>query len=214
MRKAENKNAPMLSGWVIAAAAGLVAFGVLVLVGKFGFPPAVAIAGVVTAVVGPILGMSLKARAASARAAACGLAQAADVAKPAAPAPVMATAPVMAAAGMASVSAAVAMSAPAATAKFVAAAGPARMTSARGDKADNLNAIEGIGPAMAKLVNSVRFYRFDQIANLSEADVVVVDAKMKTFNRRITRDKWLAQAKIIVGEGLEAFRIRAKTNDY
>ena len=67
---------------------------------------------------------------------------------------------------------------------------------------------------MAKLVNSVSFYRFDQIANLSEADVVVVDAKMKTFNRRITRDKWLAQAKIIVGEGLEAFRIRAKTNDY
>lgn len=201
MRKAENKNAPMLSGWVIAAAAGLVAFGVLVLVGKFGFPPAVAIAGVVTAVVGPILGMSLRARAAPARAAACAPAKGADLAKPAAPV-------------MASASAAVTMSAPAAAAKFVAAAGPARMTSARGGKADNLNAIEGIGPAMAKLVNSVSFYRFDQIANLSEADVVVVDAKMKTFNRRITRDKWLAQAKIIVGEGLEAFRIRAKTNDY
>ena len=201
MRKAENKNAPMLSGWVIAAAAGLVAFGVLVLVGKFGFPPAVAIAGVVTAVVGPILGMSLKARAASARAAACAPETGADLAKPAAPV-------------MASASAAVTMSAPAATAKFVAAAGPARMTSARGAKADNLNAIEGIGPAMAKPVNSVSFYRFDQIANLSEADVVVVDAEMKTFNRRITRDKWLAQAKIIVGEGLEAFRIRAKTNDY
>ena len=201
MRKAENKNAPMLSGWVIAAAAGLVAFGVLVLVGKFGFPPAVAIAGVVTAVVGPILGMPLRARAAPARAAACAPAKGADLAKPAAPV-------------MASASAAVAMSAPAAAAKFVAAAGPARMTSARGDKADNLNAIEGIGPAMAKPVNSVSFYRFDQIANLSEADVVVVDAKMKTFNRRITRDKWLAQAKTIVGEGLEAFRIRAKTNDY
>ena len=31
---------------------------------------------------------------------------------------------------------------------------------------------------------------------------------------RITRDKWVSQAKIIVSEGLEAFRERAKTNNY
>jgi NADH-quinone oxidoreductase subunit E len=37
---------------------------------------------------------------------------------------------------------------------------------------------------------------------------------MKTFKGRISRDKWVAQAKIIVTEGLEAFRERAKTNNY
>ena len=42
----------------------------------------------------------------------------------------------------------------------------------------------------------------------------MVDAEMKTFKGRIARDKWVAQAKIIVADGLDAFRIRAKTNDY
>jgi NADH-quinone oxidoreductase subunit E len=44
--------------------------------------------------------------------------------------------------------------------------------------------------------------------------VALVDAEMKTFKGRITRDKWVSQAKIIVTEGLEAFRERAKTNNY
>ena len=37
---------------------------------------------------------------------------------------------------------------------------------------------------------------------------------MKSFKGRIARDRWVAQAKIIVTEGLEAFRERAKTNNY
>ena len=37
---------------------------------------------------------------------------------------------------------------------------------------------------------------------------------MERFKGRITRDKWVAQAKIIVKDGLEAFLERAKTNDY
>jgi NADH-quinone oxidoreductase subunit E len=63
-------------------------------------------------------------------------------------------------------------------------------------------------------VNSLGFYHFDQIASWSDADVALVDAEMKTFKGRIARDKWVAQAKIIVAEGLEAFRERAKTNNY
>ena len=44
--------------------------------------------------------------------------------------------------------------------------------------------------------------------------VVFVDGEMKTFKGRIVRDKWVPQAKIIVTEGLEAFRVRAQTNNY
>lgn len=92
--------------------------------------------------------------------------------------------------------------------------GPLRLSAPRGGKADDLKEIEGIGPAMEKLANELGFYHFDQIANWSEADVAWVDANLKGFKGRVTRDKWVAQAKIIVGEGLEVFRQRAKTNDY
>ena len=81
-------------------------------------------------------------------------------------------------------------------------------------KADDLKEIEGIGPALEKLVNDMGFFHFDQIAGWTEADVALVDAEMKTFKGRITRDKWVEQARIIVSEGLEAFRERARTNEY
>lgn len=58
------------------------------------------------------------------------------------------------------------------------------------------------------------FFHFDQIAGWTEADVALVDAEMKTFKGRITRDKWVEQARIIVTDGLEVFRERAKTNEY
>lgn len=92
--------------------------------------------------------------------------------------------------------------------------GPDRLSAPRKGKADDLKELEGIGPALEKLCNSLGFYHFDQIANWSDADVEWVDANMKTFKGRIVRDKWIAQSKIIVTEGLEAFRVRAKTNDY
>jgi NADH-quinone oxidoreductase subunit E len=190
MRKAENKNAPMLSGWFIAAAAGLVAFGVLVVVGKFDLFPAAAMAGAIAAVVGLILGMPW------------GVSPAATPAAPAAKAP---------AKPVAEATPAAFVSSPVAEPK---AAGPLRLKAPRAGTADNLKEIEGIGPAMEKLVNELGFYHFDQIANWSDADVALVDAEMKGFKGRITRDRWVAQAKIIVTEGLEAFRERAKTNNY
>jgi len=92
--------------------------------------------------------------------------------------------------------------------------GPVRLKAARKGGADDLKEIEGIGPALEKLVNSLGFYHFDQIAAWTGADVRVVDAEMKTFKGRIARDRWVAQARIIATDGLEAFRQRAKTNSY
>jgi predicted flap endonuclease-1-like 5' DNA nuclease len=92
--------------------------------------------------------------------------------------------------------------------------GPVILTAPRGGKADDLKVIEGIGPAMEKLVNGFGVFHYDQIAGWTDADVAVFDAKMDRFKGRITRDKWVAQAKIIVSEGLERFLERARTNDY
>ena len=92
--------------------------------------------------------------------------------------------------------------------------GPLRLSAPRKGKADDLKEIEGIGPALEKLCHSLGFYHFDQIAGWSDADVAWVDANMKTFKGRIVRDKWIAQSNIIITEGLEAFRVRAQTNNY
>lgn len=229
MRKAENVNAPWLGGWVIGAAAGVVAFGVLVVVGKFDLFPAAALAVVVAGLAGLVLGMPWGSGAGPAfERSAVPEDEDAPVAKPEA-APVVAAAMTQ---PVAFVSAPVAGSGAAATKPRAAKAkpatpkaatpkptkakveGPARLKAARKGKADDLKEIEGIGPAMEKLVNELGFYHFDQIAGWSDADVDWVDANMKTFKGRITRDKWVAQAKIIVSEGLEAFRERAKTNNY
>lgn len=186
MRSAENVNAPWLGGWIIGAAAGLVAFGALIAVGKFDYSPAAGIGIVVALLVGAILGLPWGARAAVPVAPASGAAEAAPAAAPAA-----------------------FVSMPA-----EAHAGPERLSAPRDGKADDLKEIEGIGPAMEKLVNELGFFHFAQIASWSEDDVAWVDANLKGFKGRVTRDKWVAQAKIIVNEGLAAFRERAKTNNY
>lgn len=234
MRKAENVNAPNLWGWAIGAAAGLVGFGALVIVGKFDLFPAAFLGGGIAAVVGLILGMPWGADSP---------APATQSVKPAAPVEPAAAAPVVAssapvaeavAAPAAFVSSPAAAPAPkaapkaapraeakaapapktAAKPKAAKAAGPERLKAPRKGKADDLKEIEGIGPALEKLVNSLGFYHFDQIASWSDADVALIDAEMDRFKGRIARDKWVAQARIIVSEGLEAFRERAKTNDY
>jgi predicted flap endonuclease-1-like 5' DNA nuclease len=92
--------------------------------------------------------------------------------------------------------------------------GLVRLTAPRKGVADDLKEIEGIGPALEKTINAMGFYHFDQIAAWTEADIAQVDGEMKTFKGRITRDRWVEQARIIVNEGLEAFRERAKTNNY
>lgn len=103
---------------------------------------------------------------------------------------------------------------PKATKAAKAAGGLERLTAPRKGKADDLKEIEGIGPALEGQLNALGFYHFDQVASWTDAQVAEVDAEMKTFKGRITRDKWVEQARIIVNEGLDAFRERAKSNNY
>ena len=91
---------------------------------------------------------------------------------------------------------------------------PLALLAAREDKADDLKKIEGIGPALEKLCHELGIFHFDQIAAWGAAEIAWMDGNLKGFKGRVTRDKWVAQAKIIVTEGLAAFLERAKTNDY
>lgn len=91
---------------------------------------------------------------------------------------------------------------------------PAGLAAPRDGKADNLQEIEGIGPVLERLCHELGFFHFDQIANLTAAEIAWVDQNLKGFKGRVTRDRWVPQARIIVGQGLEEFRRRAKLNDY
>ena len=80
--------------------------------------------------------------------------------------------------------------------------------------ADDLQIIEGIGPVLEKLCHDMGIYHFDQIAGWGAPEIAWMDGNLKGFRGRVTRDKWVAQAKLIGEVGIEEFLIRAKTNNY
>jgi NADH-quinone oxidoreductase subunit E len=87
---------------------------------------------------------------------------------------------------------------------------PATLEVARDGKADNLKLIKGIGPKLEKLCNSLGFYHFDQIAAWTNDEVAWVDANLEGFKGRVTRDDWVAQAKILASGGETEFSSKAK----
>ena len=73
--------------------------------------------------------------------------------------------------------------------------------------------IKGIGPKLEELCNSLGFYHFDQIAAWSAQEVAWVDANLEGFKGRVSRDQWVAQAKILASGGDTEFASRVKGGD-
>ena len=73
---------------------------------------------------------------------------------------------------------------------------PRGITIARGGKADDLLRIAGVGPQNEKILHSLGFYHFDQIADWTPAQVAWVDDHLK-FNGRIDREEWINQCKLL-----------------
>ena len=72
-------------------------------------------------------------------------------------------------------------------------AGPA---AAKGvDRKDDLTAIGGIGPALAKKLNGAGITSFAQLATLTDADIERLEKDIIRFTGRIKRDDWVGQAK-------------------
>jgi NADH-quinone oxidoreductase subunit E len=91
---------------------------------------------------------------------------------------------------------------------------PKGLKAAKKGKADDLQIIEGIGPVLEKLLHDLGIFHFDQIAQWGAAEISWVDVNLKGFKGRATRDKWVAQAKLIGEVGTQEFLTRAKTNNY
>ncbi len=92
---------------------------------------------------------------------------------------------------------------PAATPEAKAPAGtrPQGLTAARDGKPDDLKIIKGIGPKLEVLCHRLGYYHFDQIAAWTPAEVAWVDDNLEGFKGRVTRDMWVAQAKVLAKLG-------------
>ncbi|MGR3570945.1 NADH-quinone oxidoreductase subunit E [Brevirhabdus sp.] len=71
---------------------------------------------------------------------------------------------------------------------------PPRLDSPRGGKADDLKQIRGIGPKLERQLNALGFYHLDQIAALSEEELIWLDDNLEGFRGRAGRDDWVGQA--------------------
>jgi predicted flap endonuclease-1-like 5' DNA nuclease len=78
---------------------------------------------------------------------------------------------------------------------------PRGISAARGGKADNLQRISGVGPKNEKVLHTLGFFHFDQIAAWTSEQVNWVDDHLK-FNGRIKREEWIRQARLLA-EGKE-----------
>jgi NADH-quinone oxidoreductase subunit E len=74
---------------------------------------------------------------------------------------------------------------------------PAGLDAPRGGKADDLKVIVGIGPKLEALCHRLGFYHFDQLANWTAAEIAWVDDNLEGFKGRVTRDKWVEQARAL-----------------
>ncbi|NNJ67746.1 MAG: NADH-quinone oxidoreductase subunit NuoE [Boseongicola sp.] len=74
---------------------------------------------------------------------------------------------------------------------------PEGLSEARGGQPDDLKQIKGVGPKLEKLLNSLGFFHFDQVANWTADEIAWVDDNLEGFKGRVTRDEWVAQAKVL-----------------
>jgi len=87
---------------------------------------------------------------------------------------------------------------------------PGTLPEARDGKPDDLKMIKGVGPKLEKLLHSMGFYHFDQVAAWTSEELAWVDSNLEGFKGRATRDTWVAQAKLLASGQETEFSKRAK----
>ncbi|MFN3575763.1 MAG: NADH-quinone oxidoreductase subunit E [Tabrizicola sp.] len=78
---------------------------------------------------------------------------------------------------------------------------PKALKAARKGKPDNLKLILGIGPKLEALCHRLGFFHFDQIAGWTAEEIAWVDENLEGFKGRVSRDKWVEQARILAAGG-------------
>jgi predicted flap endonuclease-1-like 5' DNA nuclease len=98
-------------------------------------------------------------------------------------------------------------------AAFIAARKPEAMAAARGGLPDDLKQIKGVGPVLEKLLHTLGYFHFDQIAAWTAAEIAWVDENLEGFKGRVTRDDWVPQARILAAGGETEFSRRVEDGE-
>ncbi len=190
----------------ISGGIGFVAFLMLMVVGEYTFSPAAFLAIIIAGAVAVFLLLAFHGKTEAPK-------QAAPVAKPA-PAAEPAPEPAPAAPAPEPVAAAPAPEPePAPEPAVEGGSKPAALEGARDGKADDLKMIKGVGPKLEKLLNSMGFYHFDQVAAWTSNEVAWVDENLEGFKGRVSRDNWVAQAKTLASGGETEFSKKVEDGD-
>jgi NADH-quinone oxidoreductase subunit E len=72
---------------------------------------------------------------------------------------------------------------------------PKLLAKARSGKGDDLKLIWGVGPKLARLLNTLGVWHFDQIAAWTPKELAWIDSKMEGFKGRAVCDAWVDQSK-------------------
>ncbi len=74
-----------------------------------------------------------------------------------------------------------------------------------GGEPDNLQALKGVGPKLAALLNAQGLTRFEQLASLSPGQVEAIDAELGAFRGRLARDRVVEQAHYLARGDLDGY---------
>lgn len=77
-----------------------------------------------------------------------------------------------------------------------------------GDAPDDLQAMKGVGPKLAGILNAHGLTRFEEIASLSAGQIEALDADLGAFRGRLTRDRIVEQAQYLARGDLDGYKTR------
>jgi predicted flap endonuclease-1-like 5' DNA nuclease len=60
---------------------------------------------------------------------------------------------------------------------------------------DDLEAINGVGPVLAQMLNRLGIYTFKQVALWNDEQIDWVDTQLEHFHGRIRRENWVESAR-------------------
>ena len=85
---------------------------------------------------------------------------------------------------------------------------PQMLSAPREGGPDNLKEIKGVGPKLEDTLHEMGVYHFDQIAGWTDTEVAWMDNNLRGFKGRVSRDGWIAQARILAAGGDTEFSSR------
>lgn len=71
--------------------------------------------------------------------------------------------------------------------------------------ADDLTRLKGVGPKLAARLNELGITRLAQLAALDPASAQALDAQLGNFQGRMTRDRWIEQARFLAAGDIAGY---------